>query len=453
MRTSLKIGLAAIALAIGCMPEIVLGQTTSLPIDRRVGCVYGDPGNKQFIDAMHRSQDQMTADVDAARQAGKPINACLKGKLRNLPAGAYAALVSRFPDKYKPLAPLPKSATVPNPGFLANNPTLQWSFVDLDSLVPAPFVPFIGPAGITREGRVVGSIYDVDFHPFLAAVENGQLQILGQGYANTTSASGIIGGGVLIDPVNFFFQAALFRGNDVTLIPPLPGEVNAVVMQVNDAGLAIVASQDANDNETWSVFKDGKREVIDFGLDAFYSDITGLNKFGVASGNTDLRGPPDSLRALRYDTNTKKTTVLEPLSDRFSGAAGINDQGEIVGWSYGPGIERVGVWHQSNKFEVYFVEGTPDVPTTSNRLGINNRNLIVISAVFPPTAPQEVGKVYIVPRKGLRLDLMDQLSGVPSSVSALGWIFGLNDRGQMTGTPLDGPDYLLTPKAPLGVGP
>jgi hypothetical protein len=86
------------------------------------------------------------------------------------------------------------------------------------------------------------------------------------------------------------------------------------------------------------------------------------------------------------------------------------------------GRERIGVW-RGGTFQPYFVEGTPEFPTISNRLLWNRRGLIVITATND-------GNSYLVPRPGVRLRLADLVDGPLPPVTQ---IVDLNDRGDLVG--------------------
>ena len=81
----------------------------------------------------------------------------------------------------------------------------------------------------------------------------------------TVNAEGTIGGAVLTDPVNFYTQAALFRGSQVEFIARLPGEVTSSMIALNDSGMALVDSFDTNFVETLEIYKNGHATPIDFG--------------------------------------------------------------------------------------------------------------------------------------------------------------------------------------------
>ena len=89
----------------------------------------------------------------------------------------------------------------------------------------------------------------------------------------------------------------------------------------------------------------------------------------------------------------------------------INSRGQVLGYSFVcAGVERVGVWNRRGEFKSFFVEGTEEFPTVSNKLLFNNDNLIVITSVSRPDS-EAFTNSYLVPRPGVRLNVAD-LGGI-----------------------------------------
>jgi hypothetical protein len=101
--------------------------------------------------------------------------------------------------------------------------------------------------------------------------------------------------------------------------------------------------------------------------------------------------------------------------DPHSWGQALNRHGEVLGYSFiFDGIERIGKWDRRDRFQVSFIEGTPEFPTISNRLIWNEAGLIVISFT-------DDGNTYLVPTPGTRLNLADLVVGAaaPGSLVAL----------------------------------
>jgi hypothetical protein len=119
-------------------------------------------------------------------------------------------------------------------------------------------------------------------------------------------------------------------------------------------------------------------------------------------------------------------------------ALSINNRRNILGYSFVFGAtERIGVWDQTGVFTPRFVEGTPQIPTVSNRLVFNDNNVIVISNISTGDPAS-----YIVPRPGVRLDLADLVENLPAGQNLASTI-GINNHGNMIGYGQQGSFLLL----------
>jgi hypothetical protein len=107
----------------------------------------------------------------------------------------------------------------------------------------------------------------------------------------------------------------------------------------------------------------------------------------------------------------------------------INNRGNILGYSF-LGKENIGAWDRNGKFKLYFVEGTPEFPTTSRSLVFNDNNLIVITWVEKPVS--EIGTSYLVPKPGIRLNLADLVVNLPPGQKL--YVQDINNHGDILGT-------------------
>ena len=308
---------------------------------------------------------------------------------------------------------------------------LRYHYVGLDQAsLPAGFV-FFSAAAINDSGRVCGTAFDESFDSHVAVYQNGAVTVLQpdlSSLSQTVNAQGTIGGAVITDQVNFYTQAALFRGSQVEFIPRLPGEITSSLVALNDSGMALVDSLDANFVDTFAIYKNGRVTPIDFGPDVSFPFFLSMNNDGIISGTT-FSQQSFTYFGFRFDTRTGLTTLLYPIAgDPDAWALSINNRGNILGYSFVFGAtERIGVWDRSGLFTPYFVEGTPQIPTVSNRLLFNDNNLIVIRdlSTLPRTS-------YIVPRPGVRLDLADLVENLPAGQN-LAFTIGINNHGDMIG--------------------
>ncbi|WP_454752664.1 hypothetical protein [Cupriavidus necator] len=439
--------ISVLSLDLGYVASTANAQT-SQSSDTRIGCVYRTQTGARFIDASTRNRDEVANDIQAIHKQGINglVDPCLAGQTRNVPAAVYQAMARRSPTTFQVLVPQPASvdqATTATSRSLGQFPPaagfrFRYAYLNLDALAPSGFFPLFIPVGITDNNRVVGNVYDNDFNGFLAIYERGAIKVLSPGaFPTAVSHLGNIGGYVITDPNQGLTQAALFREHSIELIPRAPGEISSLVFTINDFGVAIIGSFDANGQGTPYIYANGKLRPLNLNLEG-NTVIATINNFGTVVGYRYLNG---IYTAYRHNIITGHTTLLPPLpTEPHSWALGVNDLGDVVGYSFViSGLERIGIWNPGARFETYFTEGTPEYPTISNFLLINNSRLIVITLSF--NDPQS----YIVPRKGTRLALADLIDYDATADGAPRWIFGLNNSGAMTGTTFL-VDFLITPK-------
>jgi hypothetical protein len=281
----------------------------------------------------------------------------------------------------------------------------------------------------------------------LAYFKDGSLTALGVipagSFAGPVNARGTVGGGVLVDPVNFIFQAALFRGAQVDLVPPQPGEVFASVFALNDTDTALVASFNTS-GIPYVLYSRGKATPINFGPNitnpffGFSGSCRCINNNGIIEG---IEGPGlfNGARGFRFDPRSGVSTILNPFpgdpTETLAWGQAINQRGDVLGYSFTIGVtpyhERIGVWENNGLFDTYLVENV-----SSNRLIFNDNNLIVITEIFSSHIS------YIVPKPGLRLNLSDLVVNLPVGQD-LFFISDLNNHGDMIGSSSTGANFLL----------
>jgi hypothetical protein len=301
-------------------------------------------------------------------------------------------------------------------------PRRSYQYVSLDAALPEGFNLF-DPVSITNSGRVYGTLCDAE-NCFVAVYHRGEITPLEEGFAATANNRRTVGGAVLSDPDLGTFQAALFKRDEVELIPPLPDEIFASVSLLTDSRIALVESIDSNGNLSRYLTKRGHVTPLNFGSD--FADLLDINNRGTISGSFRFR--EDGGRAFRYDPFSGRLTILDPLpTEPESWGLAINKRGDVLGYSFvGGGLERIGVW-RGTRFHTYFVEGTPEFPTVSNSLLWNERGLIVITDASRPAGDLNS---YLVPRPGVRLNLAD-LTDRP--LPAWTNILDINERGDLIG--------------------
>ncbi|QBR01961.1 hypothetical protein [Paraburkholderia pallida] len=323
----------------------------------------------------------------------------------------------------------------------------RFRYVSLDQIaLPAGFTQFL-PSAIADNGRVYGTLCDaVCGVTQLAYVKDGQLSVLPSpagSFSGPVNSRGTIGGSILVDPVNFYFRAALFQGDRVTVIPPQPGEVSASVLALNDNDTALVASIDASGNLTYVLYRNGTAAPINFGSSisnpffTFFGSCRCINNTGLIEG---IEGPGlyNGARGFRFDPRNGNATILAPFpgdpSETLAWGQAINQAGNVLGYSFTAGSpyhERIGVWGANGVFYTWLVESD-----SSNLLLFNDNNLIVITAISATYVS------YLVPQPGVRLDLSSLVVNLPAGQD-LYLISDLNNHGDMIGVSSTGANFLL----------
>lgn len=293
--------------------------------------------------------------------------------------------------------------------------------------LPTGFVQFNSTA-IDDSGRVYGDIIDASYASHIAVYAHGTFTVLQPGNTSAVNARGTIGGFVFTDPVNFKFQAALFRGNSVKMIPFLPGDTSTRVLSLNDSDTALVWSEDPSgfNENTYRLYKKGKTLFsyqLPTGSDC--SSCWGVNNQGIMVGtiyDPDL----NAFRAVRFRHPYGEPQLLDPLkTDTDSTSFGINNSGYIIGQSNvflgDPTKNHYGIWDQKGNFKSYF-EGI-------NYFALfNDKNLIVLTQNFDTD-----NNSYLVPRPGVRLNIEDLLDNPTEMEVELAAVVDINNRGDMTG--------------------
>ena len=313
----------------------------------------------------------------------------------------------------------------------------QYSYFGFLQATP-PEILLFDPVSLRNNNKVYGTAYTEFFDgpPFFsihaAVFKDEAVTILknSKGF-NVTRANirGTLGGYIITDFENFFTQAALFDGKKVRLIPRLPGEISSEVILLNDPGIAMISSLDENFNQRLALYKNGQINLLDFGPDIQSPSRLSMNNKGIISGTTFIDGVGS--RGFRFDPRKNQITMLEPLpTEPDSWAMGINNRGYVLGYSFvGGGIERIGVWDAKGKFQTYFVEGTPEFPTVSNRLYFNDNNEILITFVTRPESERK--NSYLVPKPSVRLNLADLVTGAPADLGLFPQ--AINNHGNILG--------------------
>ena len=323
---------------------------------------------------------------------------------------------------------------------------LRYRYVPLDQVpLPAPYVFFV-PAAVVN-GRVYGTVGDESFTVTSVAVySDGAITIGPSGSAFVADASGTIGG------VGSTGQAALFRGNETTFVPVLPGQQFANVIGLGDNQLALIQSTNTSFASTFAYYRGGNVSVIDFGLPDPAANAF-LDNAGLI-GLTKQESPTDHfLHGYRYDPRSATSTPLPPFAGDPTDVnvliQGIDARGDVLGYSFTDFAssayhERIGVWDHNGVFQTYFFE-----TLNTSTLVFNDRNQIVITNSTD-------GNSYLVPAPGMRLDLASLVSNMPAGLQ-LSLVVSIDNAGNITGFAVDESfnflTFLLVPRGPHDADP
>lgn len=313
----------------------------------------------------------------------------------------------------------------------------QYHYIALsEALLPEGFIQF--QAGtIDNKRQVYGNVWDSSDVAHVAIYRDGTLSVLQPGYVSTANSLGTIGGAVVIDPLEYVFQAALFRGNQVELIPFQPGDTTARVVSINDSDIVIVRSEQVmpyGTTLTYRLIKDGEI-FFSYQLPTDF-DCAGcwkINNQGVVSGqifDPDLA----AFRAIRFKPPYGEPELLDPLpEDTDSEAFSVNDSGFILGMSSADFENFVkfhyGVWDDEGGFTPYFdfisYFGSEDFLYSAV---FNDDNLLVLSIYL-----DKVHYSYLMPEPSKILNIEDLVVNKADLDVTLAAITDINNHGDIIG--------------------
>ena len=418
-----------IVVAVGISISLVLAAHVALAVpivNSTVGCVLREQGTSKFVVA-GKDKNSIGEIISAAHRRGvRVIDPCLTGQVKDMRADVYAGLVERHPEKFEPI--LQSLEERYRPTLNRKRGVSEFDYVWLDPILTNE-VAYFSPVNIINDGRIYGDIYDQNFNNHVGYLKDGAFTIVSEGFFGAVNNKGLIGGWVMTDQEQWIGQAAIFSSGGIELIPRVPGEIHSQVAMLNDKKTAYVWSINEANQISLAAYRNGMRTPLDFGPSIPIAHSVSMNNRDEIAGITVTEA---GFRGFRYNINTGKATILEPQpSESDSWALGINNHGDVVGYSYiTGGAERIGVWDRHNRFHTYFVEGTPEVPTISNHLLINDKNEIVITNISAPV--EELRMSYIIPKPGVRVDLASKVQGLPDGYG-LSWVSDMNDHTDILG--------------------
>jgi probable HAF family extracellular repeat protein len=113
---------------------------------------------------------------------------------------------------------------------------------------------------------------------------------------------------------------------------------NSEAWHINDSGVAVGRSFNSASRGRAVLWENGQIKNLGKLLNTSYSEAWSINDLGQVVG--EAGAADQQAKAFLYDNNTGKVTDIDASLDRlvfpypFSEAAGINDHGQVIGWSY-----------------------------------------------------------------------------------------------------------------------
>jgi hypothetical protein len=330
------------------------------------------------------------------------------------------------------------------PNTYAQSRPYAYRYVSLEEALP-PGVSSGGWFGLSDDGRVFGSGATCDelgcTDEVVFAYDGVTTEILYRGVqgAMVNRTGTVIAGTVVTDWQTFSFQPVIMKDGSIDIVPALPGQLQSWVMGLTDAGAALIVAlteENGEFKEQLYLYHEGRRTFIDFA--PYFVSVQGISAQGLITGYTFTEA---GYRAVRYDPKKGAMTLLAPLpTEQYSWGMEINASGQVLGYSWdaspGDSTERIGYWDRTGTFHELFLEGTPEIPTLTNRLLWNDAGLAVLTAGFSdPTS-------YIVPGPGVRLSVAE-LTTPAGRLPAWNVITGVNAQGDLLG--YGGPELFAWP--------
>lgn len=186
----------------------------------------------------------------------------------------------------------------------------------------------------------------------------------------------------------------------------MPGETSSTIGSLNDSGDFLVGSISEEPTKIRVNYRLYRKGKIIFNYELPTVSIGGawvVNNQEVVGG-TIFDPRLNAFRAIRFQPPYRHSELLNPASsDTDSSSFGINNSGNILVISYklsgDPAKGHFGIWDKKGNFKTYFED--------FNYISalFNDNNLIVLTGgSFVENGDRNS---YIIPKPGLRLNLMD----------------------------------------------
>jgi probable HAF family extracellular repeat protein len=221
-----------------------------------------------------------------------------------------------------------------------------WAFDDLSTFITGSTTSSI--SAINAAGDVAGSMRNSDGDRAFSLTSGGTLKVIAPPAGmSATFATGINAGGAVVgwanpDPDHTLALAFYYEGGTAIALPTLSG--NSQAYGIRDDGTVVGYSRDeANVQRAVKWTRDASMNWTIAPLLASANsakeanEATAINNTGMIAGdgcpNLTSTGCPSGARAYLWQSDVSTPTLFGTLGGNVSAAYGVNDDGDIAGWS------------------------------------------------------------------------------------------------------------------------
>jgi len=235
-------------------------------------------------------------------------------------------------------------------------------------------------SGINNQGTVIGRIRTGNTES--AVIWQGNTpQVVAQGSDATLVKINNAGTavGMLTAAPSDHTQAIIWQNNALAILPAVSGATDSYALSINDAGAVLGYSLVADGGVAW-IWQDGQTQPLTMG-GSTWTTANAINNQG------DILGGASGASVLWRQGQLTRLESL-PGNGAASGLA-LNEQGQVVGYSYGTEDDlsipwfRATLWENGQAYNLNdLVVNSLEGGTLEHALGINEKGQIVGRAYF-----------------------------------------------------------------------